>query len=192
MATIKTHDEPQPKTTSAATPTQQPALPEKQAGPRRMSVQRATDALPPPDGTPPPARAAGMIDDGNVGTAQRAHMMRAMQGGMGNARVNRMIDAGSPRIQRTCACGGEAGPDGECADCKAKRMAVQRQKIKSSSPDTLQPGTNSPLHDQAATAPRPNGSPSLAPTSGTDADQGQMGAQGRMRGIAKQTACRVR
>ncbi len=32
----------------------------------------------------------------------------------------------SPVVQRRCACGGNAGPDGECAACKAKRLATQR------------------------------------------------------------------
>src|SRR5690349_16942909 len=27
----------------------------------------------------------------------------------------------APQVQRACACGGQAGPDGECAACKAKR-----------------------------------------------------------------------
>src|ERR1051325_11274047 len=26
------------------------------------------------------------------------------------------------RVQRTCACGGIAGPDGECAACRVKRL----------------------------------------------------------------------
>jgi len=31
------------------------------------------------------------------------------------------------RVQAKCACGGEAGPDGECAACKAKRLASETQ-----------------------------------------------------------------
>jgi Domain of unknown function (DUF4157) len=30
-------------------------------------------------------------------------------------------------LQRACACGGTAGPDGECAECKAKRLGLQRR-----------------------------------------------------------------
>lgn len=30
-------------------------------------------------------------------------------------------------LQRRCACGGTPGPDGECAACKAKRLALQRR-----------------------------------------------------------------
>lgn len=30
-------------------------------------------------------------------------------------------------LQRACACGGTPGPDGECAQCKAKRLELQRR-----------------------------------------------------------------
>ena len=40
-------------------------------------------------------------------------------------------------IQQKCACGGEAGPDGECATCKAKRMAIQRQANTPETPPKL-------------------------------------------------------
>jgi len=30
--------------------------------------------------------------------------------------------SGGPTLQRACACGGQAGPDGECAACKQKRL----------------------------------------------------------------------
>ena len=33
-----------------------------------------------------------------------------------------MIAARQPLLQRRCACGGTPGPDGECADCKRKRL----------------------------------------------------------------------
>jgi hypothetical protein len=39
-------------------------------------------------------------------------------------RVMRMPE---PQVQRTCACGGVAGPEGECEACKAKRLGVQRK-----------------------------------------------------------------
>lgn len=122
----KTHAEPQAKATPTITPGQQPALPEKQAGQTRSGLlQRPANATPPDD----PA----MLLDAGMGTAGRARAMRSMQAGMGNARVARIIDMATPRLQRTCACGAEAGPDGECAACKARRKAIQRQ---ASSPDT--------------------------------------------------------
>jgi outer membrane protein OmpA-like peptidoglycan-associated protein len=31
-----------------------------------------------------------------------------------------------PTLQRACDCGGTPGPDGECAECKAKRIGVRR------------------------------------------------------------------
>jgi hypothetical protein len=40
-------------------------------------------------------------------------------------------------IQRKCACGGEAGPDGECAQCKARRESIQRQASGFSSTDNI-------------------------------------------------------
>lgn len=36
-------------------------------------------------------------------------------------------------LQRTCACGGSPGVDGECAECRSKRLALQRRS-------TQQPG----------------------------------------------------
>jgi hypothetical protein len=33
---------------------------------------------------------------------------------------------GSPSLRRSCSCGGTLGPDGECAACKAKRLARER------------------------------------------------------------------
>jgi hypothetical protein len=128
----KTNAEPQSQT-APVTATPQPALPEKEGGSRPASVQRASlDALPPPDGTPPAARAAGMLGDEQVGTAQRAHMMRAMQGSVGSARVNRMIDA-------------HGRPAGEHATSTAKRMAVQRQNTSPETPDTLPPSVTTAM-----------------------------------------------
>src|SRR5262245_45785967 len=106
---------------SAAGP--QLALPEKRGGVMRSgSLQRAA-AHPPPDG------ATALLMEPGLGGAGRARAMRAMQGGMGNARISRMLDTSAPRVQRACACGGEAGQDGECAECKAKRQAIQRQAL---------------------------------------------------------------
>jgi hypothetical protein len=39
-------------------------------------------------------------------------------------------------LQRTCACGGTPGPDGECAGCKSKRLALQRLAKRESAPPT--------------------------------------------------------
>ncbi len=41
--------------------------------------------------------------------------------------ADQVMRMAEPRVQAKCACGGEAGPDGECAACKAKRLAIQRQ-----------------------------------------------------------------
>ncbi len=37
-------------------------------------------------------------------------------------------------LQRTCACGGTPGPTGECAECRRKRLGVQRQASNPSLP----------------------------------------------------------
>ncbi len=51
-----------------------------------------------------------------------------LQSTHGNRAVMRMLDQARPVIQRQrCACGGEAGADGECASCAAKRRAIQRE-----------------------------------------------------------------
>src|SRR5215204_5728687 len=34
--------------------------------------------------------------------------------------------AKAPILQRRCACGGEVGPTGECAACRAKRMQAEQ------------------------------------------------------------------
>jgi hypothetical protein len=68
----------------------------------------------------------------------RAQAMRTLQGTVGNARLARMLASPSTvgtgaALQRKCACGGNAGPDGECAACMANRQAMQR-KVSVSSP----------------------------------------------------------
>jgi Domain of unknown function (DUF4157) len=37
-----------------------------------------------------------------------------------------LSDRPSGLLQRACACGGAAGPDGECAECRARRLGLQR------------------------------------------------------------------
>ncbi|HEX6607449.1 MAG TPA: hypothetical protein VF276_11095, partial [Chloroflexia bacterium] len=54
--------------------------------------------LPPPDGTPAVARAAGILTDTahRPGAASRSRMAAAMQGAVGNARLNRMLGVPPP------------------------------------------------------------------------------------------------
>jgi len=139
MPATKTTAEPQSKAAPATTLAQQPALPEKRGGPMRPGPLQRAAAHPPPDD------ASAMLMDPGVGGAGRARAMRAMQGSMGNARVSRMLETAAPRVQRACACGDQAGPDGECAACKAKRMAVQRQASEPTAPDSLSPITTSAI-----------------------------------------------
>lgn len=42
-----------------------------------------------------------------------------------------------PAVQRRCACGGVAGPDGECAECAGRRKALQRSPAGSSVPTAM-------------------------------------------------------
>lgn len=41
--------------------------------------------------------------------------------------ADQVMRMAEPRVQAKCACGGDAGPDGECATCKAKRLEAQAQ-----------------------------------------------------------------
>lgn len=43
-------------------------------------------------------------------------------------------------LQRRCACGGTPGPDGECAACKAKRLAGEAAAPSAPAPVALSPG----------------------------------------------------
>jgi hypothetical protein len=52
-----------------------------------------------------------------------------------------------PRVQRACACGGSAGPDDECEECRAKRLALQRKASVSG------PAVAPPIVQQALRAP---------------------------------------
>jgi len=42
-------------------------------------------------------------------------------------------------LQRKCACGGSAGPDGECAECKKKEGTIQRRATRSAEPASAPP-----------------------------------------------------
>lgn len=42
------------------------------------------------------------------------------------AQMTPMPATSTSRLQRTCACGGVAGPEGECEACRTKRLSLQR------------------------------------------------------------------
>jgi hypothetical protein len=46
-------------------------------------------------------------------------------------------------LQRRCACGGTPGPDGECAECRQKRLGLQR-KATNQAPPVVHEALNSP------------------------------------------------
>ena len=56
----------------------------------------------------------------------------------------------APQVQRKCACGGEAGPDGECAACKARRLGVQRQVLEEDDELQMQAAAPAPTTPTAA------------------------------------------
>jgi len=50
-----------------------------------------------------------------------------------------LTPARSGLLQRKCACGGTPGVDGECAECRAKRLGVQRQPASPATPAAVPP-----------------------------------------------------
>lgn len=42
-------------------------------------------------------------------------------------------------LQRKCACGGSPGLDGECAECRSKRLQMQRRSANQTEPSTVPP-----------------------------------------------------
>ena len=80
---------------------------------------RVTQAVP----DQPPARRSGVAAPER--DARGEPVVLALQHAAGNGAVElgvqRMPKAGG----RRCGCGGIAGPDGECAACRARRLAGQ-------------------------------------------------------------------
>jgi hypothetical protein len=62
-----------------------------------------------------------------------------------NRVAERVMHTPEPSVQRRCACGGTAGPDGECAACRARRMGVQRKTAVPASPTAAPPIVHSVL-----------------------------------------------
>lgn len=171
MSTTKTKAEPQNKVGPAPTTEKQPEPPEKKTGlMQAVLVQRAGGALPPPNGKPAAARAGALLSEPPTGPGApgRARISAGIQRSVGNARINRMLGTsqttpvpsnasisvsrspGMPQLlQRKCACGGEAGPDDECAACKTARMVVQRQANAPTASDALPPSVTGALQSSA-------------------------------------------
>ena len=51
----------------------------------------------------------------------------------------------SGALQRKCACGGTSGPDGQCVECRQKRLTLQRRSDKQTEPSTAPPIVNEVL-----------------------------------------------
>jgi hypothetical protein len=72
-----------------------------------------------------PAAAPPLVDEQPLATS-----VAELQRTAGNQAVSRWIEQSRRPLQRSplarCACGGVPGPDGECAQCKAKRLAAER------------------------------------------------------------------
>lgn len=57
------------------------------------------------------------------------------------------VGMGTGLLQRKCACGGNPGVDGECAECRAKRLSLQRQTtMPATSSQTVPPIVHEVLH----------------------------------------------
>ena len=50
-----------------------------------------------------------------------------------------LTPARSGLLQRRCACGGTPGPDGECAECRSKRLTLQRRALDRAEPSEPPP-----------------------------------------------------
>lgn len=75
----------------------EPAEREPRSGPQPAApVRAAADLLPPPNGEPAPARAAGVLSFDRSGAASRARLMAGMQQTVGNARAGRMLAEAPP------------------------------------------------------------------------------------------------
>ncbi|MEA2526322.1 MAG: hypothetical protein QOF73_3549 [Thermomicrobiales bacterium] len=83
-----------------------------------------------------PGRPLGDPSLNRTGDARRAQTILSLQRTVGNSVVQRrlrpahspLLPGGSALVQR-CACGGMAGPEGECAACHAQRLWLQRTAL---------------------------------------------------------------
>src|SRR6266487_609777 len=50
------------------------------------------------------------------------------------------------QLQRTCTCGGVPGIDGECPECRRKRLSLQRRATNTTEPSTVPPIVQDVLH----------------------------------------------
>jgi hypothetical protein len=73
---------------------------------------------------------------------------------MALAQTARLKHEPAPALQRRCACGGTPGPDGECAACKAKRLA-REAAAPAATPVTLSPGPGHAFERVPVEIPRP-------------------------------------
>jgi hypothetical protein len=84
---------PESKATATPQAEQQPKLPEQKTGPQ-MLARSVSAALPPPDGTPPAARAGEIVASPESGFSapERARMSKAVQRTIGNARFSQLLN----------------------------------------------------------------------------------------------------
>ncbi|HKP51306.1 MAG TPA: DUF4157 domain-containing protein [Chloroflexia bacterium] len=94
----------------------------------------------------------------------QSNLLRSVQTSSGNMAVQRVLagqradevtglgaQSYSPTSPRRCACGGIAGPDGECAACRARRVGLQRQVDKAAGQRA--PTTAPPIVHEALRSP---------------------------------------
>src|SRR2546425_13179281 len=62
-----------------------------------------------------------------------------LQAKAASSQIPSFTSARTNLIQRKCAWGGTPGVDGECAECRKKRLALQRRSTGQSRPSTIPP-----------------------------------------------------
>ena len=76
-------------------------------------------------------------------------MITRASGKLKNSRLPSFISASRAHLQRKCACGGAAGPTGECEDCSKKRRFGLQTKLKINEPGDIYEQEADRIADQA-------------------------------------------
>ena len=124
----------------AAAIMKQPEHPAKAAGPSKL-FRMAGESQPPPTSN---RRNAENNVTGNVGTLNRARLMRSMQSTVGNNWIGRQFDAAAQArgpIQRKCNCPGGSKGEAACSECGGKVQTLQRQTLQRQPTETDAPNS---------------------------------------------------
>src|ERR1700730_5258558 len=63
-----------------------------------------------------------------------------------NRQTSKFASSQSSLLQRKCACGGTPGVDGECEECRAKRLSLQPSATNQTGLSTISSIVNEVLH----------------------------------------------